>query len=304
MRKSNLMRYNASHLVVFQSLMRTRNVTTTASELNMSQPAVSRVLAHLREMFRDPLFMRSSEGMVPSARALAVANQVSVIVDDLADLISPEEFEPSKSDRVFRVASTDYGVNTVVRPLFAKLSHLAPDIQVEIVPVSIDSQKELTNGSLDLLLFTTVSTETNFSSKFLFKESYSGICCETHNLAKQKKVGLEEYLKWPHMVSTPLGRKGSVVDRKLAELGRSRHVALRQPYFTTASLLLLNSDLVLTIPTRSAVLMLEIAPLKIFQLPFEAPGFEYNLYWHPRSDNDGAHLWFRELLCKQVDQSR
>ncbi len=300
MQKSNLMRYNASHLVVFQSLMRTRNVTITASELNMSQPAVSRVLVHLREMFRDPLFVRSNKGMVASPRALAIADQVSIVVEELADLISGEEFDPSASERVFRIASTDYGVHTVIQPILPELNRLGPRLQIDIVPISTESHKELINESLDLLLFTKSPSEMSFSSQFLFSETYSGVCRKDHPLlADGQEVSIDEYVSWPHMVSTPLGRKGSIVDRLLAEIGLSRHVALRQPYFATAPLLLANSDMLLTIPTRSAMLMLDLAPLQTFELPFIMPGFDYNLRWHPRSDKDAALTWLREQLCRQ-----
>ena len=73
MRKSDLLRHNVSHLVVFQSLLQTGNVTITAGELHMSQPAVSRALAHLRDMFDDPLFVRAPGGVAATERARQLA---------------------------------------------------------------------------------------------------------------------------------------------------------------------------------------------------------------------------------------
>ena len=110
MRKSDLLRHNVSHLVVFQSLLQTGNVTATASELHMSQPAVSRALAHLREMFGDPLFVRAPGGVGPTDRAIQLAPRVSDLVDGLSELIAPQDFDltlertglPNRDNRLWR----------------------------------------------------------------------------------------------------------------------------------------------------------------------------------------------------------
>ena len=79
MRKSDLLRHNASHLVVFQSLLETGNVTATATQLHMSQPAVSRALAHLRTMFDDALFVRAPGGVVATERARQLSARTGLI---------------------------------------------------------------------------------------------------------------------------------------------------------------------------------------------------------------------------------
>jgi DNA-binding transcriptional LysR family regulator len=40
--------------------------------LGMSQPAVSRALGRLRKLLKDPLLVRGSGGLVPTARAKAL----------------------------------------------------------------------------------------------------------------------------------------------------------------------------------------------------------------------------------------
>ena len=51
-------------------LLRERNVTRAASHLSLSQPAMSNGLGRLRNLFDDPLFIRTSDGMTPTERAL------------------------------------------------------------------------------------------------------------------------------------------------------------------------------------------------------------------------------------------
>ena len=50
--------------------MRERNVTRAAEELRISQPAMSNSLRRLRDLFDDPVLVRTSDGMTPTDRAL------------------------------------------------------------------------------------------------------------------------------------------------------------------------------------------------------------------------------------------
>src|ERR1043166_8911505 len=66
----NANRLDLNLLRVFGALLETRSVTIAASTLGLTQSAVSNQLARLRDAFDDPLFVRTSEGMVPTPRAL------------------------------------------------------------------------------------------------------------------------------------------------------------------------------------------------------------------------------------------
>ena len=72
----------ASHLdlnllELFESIWRTRNLTASGKALGISQPAVSRGLARLREAYGDELFVRQQRGVEPTPFAQALAEPVS-----------------------------------------------------------------------------------------------------------------------------------------------------------------------------------------------------------------------------------
>ena len=67
-------------LVVLYALLRSQNVSRAARELGMSQSAVSYALKRLRELFEDPLFVRSKECMAPTPKAVEISEQVYEIV--------------------------------------------------------------------------------------------------------------------------------------------------------------------------------------------------------------------------------
>ncbi len=66
----NLNRIDLNLLVYLDVLLRERNVTQAANQLSLSQPAMSNGLKRLRDLFGDPLLVRTSEGMAPTERAL------------------------------------------------------------------------------------------------------------------------------------------------------------------------------------------------------------------------------------------
>jgi len=299
MRKSDLLRHNVSHLVVFHSLMQTGNVTATASELHMSQPAVSRALAHLRTMFDDPLFVRAPGGVVPTERARLLSPRVSNMVDDLADLLSTEAFDLESTERTFRIATTDYGAGTVVLDVCKAFNEAAPRASLEIVPFSSDVFRDLAEGRLDLVLYSDAAVPDSLRTAYLFEESYSCIFRKGHPVLKRCKnatIPLDAFLAWPHALVTVFGGRFGLIDAALKEEGLQRHIALRLPYFSTAPMIVAQSDMLLTLPTRTAEHFARAADLRCLKAPLEIPRFGYCQVWHQRTEVDPAMVWLRHLI--------
>jgi DNA-binding transcriptional LysR family regulator len=299
MRKSDLLRHNVSHLVVFQSLLQTGNVTATAAELHMSQPAVSRALAHLREMFGDPLFVRAPGGVGPTDRATQLAPRVSDIVDGLSDLIAPQDFDLATTERAFRIATTDYGAGTVVLEIAKTFNAQAPRASLEIVPFSSDVFRDLAEGRLDIVLYADATVPESLQTERLFDETYSCLCRKGHPvIAKQKNgsIPLDSFLAWPHALITVFGGRFGLIDTLLKEKGLERNIALRLPYFSTAPLIVARSDMLLTLPTRTARYFAGTGSLECLEAPLQVPEFGYIQVWHKRTELDPAAMWLRTLI--------
>ena len=54
-------------------LLEERNVSRAAERLHVTQPSVSAMLSRLRDLFDDPLFVRTQHGMLPTPRVEALA---------------------------------------------------------------------------------------------------------------------------------------------------------------------------------------------------------------------------------------
>ena len=105
----NLNQIDLNLLVYLDVLLRERNVTQAANQLGLSQPAMSNGLRRLRTMFQDPLFVRTSDGMTPTLRALELEPLVKEILSGVDRAIQPvADFDPIEAQMVFRIMASDY----------------------------------------------------------------------------------------------------------------------------------------------------------------------------------------------------
>ena len=284
-------------LRVLQSLYETRNTTRTAERLNKSQPGVSRVLARLRRALGDPLLVPAPGGMVLTDRALALREQLSEVLAGIEGFLAPAAFDPAQAQRVFRLATTDYGALAILPGLMARLARLAPGIGVEVLPFSTDIFRHIAEGRSDLALYSDDVVPLPLRARTLFTEDYSCIIGASHSLARRTDIGLDDFMAFPHALISILGGRTGVVDEALAARGLSRRIALWIPYFGTAATIIASSDLILTLPSRAAAALAANDSLHRFALPIPVPPFDYRLIWHERSQADPAHKWLRDLIA-------
>src|SRR3546814_16490581 len=93
-------------LRAFAALYAQRNVTRAAEHLGIGQPALSARLTRLRTLFSETLFTPSStgRGVVPTARADQLDPLVRDLITRLHRLGEPVAFDPTTSERTFRLA--------------------------------------------------------------------------------------------------------------------------------------------------------------------------------------------------------
>src|SRR5262245_44105498 len=74
---------NYRQLEVFRAVMQTGSVTAAARMLNLSQPAVTKILRHAEDQLRFALFDRVKGRLVPTPEAQALFPDVERVFDDL-----------------------------------------------------------------------------------------------------------------------------------------------------------------------------------------------------------------------------
>jgi len=62
--------------VVLEAIYREGNITRAGHQLNLTQPAISHALKRLRDLLKDPLFVRRGAHMIPTPFTRNMIDQV------------------------------------------------------------------------------------------------------------------------------------------------------------------------------------------------------------------------------------
>lgn len=281
-------------LVTLDALLSERSVSRAALRLSLTQSAVSRALGRLRETFGDELFVRAGHGMRPTRRALALAAPLRRMLGDLEGLLSSApEFVPSESQRRFRLSGVDYAAVTLVAPLLRQLESAAPRVDLIVHPLSSEAERDLETGDLDLMLAPRSSAGAGIVWTPLHDDQYVGLMWREH---APKRLTLKQYADAPHVLVSPWGRPGGVVDDALAERRLARRVALQVPSFLLLPHVLVGTRRVATVPERMASVLCAAHALRMVELPLPVPGFTLCMAWHEVHRHDPGHQWLRSQM--------
>jgi DNA-binding transcriptional LysR family regulator len=300
MHETNIAAVDLNLLVVLQALLAERHVTRAAARLGVTQPAMSHSLARLRDALGDPLLVRSKNGLQLTPRAAGLVEPLDrLLVDAGALFAAPKGFEPKTSTRRFRIATSDYMEIVLMPGLLERLGREAPNIDIVLVRHAGDGMSQLDEGEVDLSLLPPASVErSGIFVQHVLHEKFLCVVRADHPRVG-KKMTLERYLELGHVLVSPGGTRGGIVDDALAKLGKTRRVAVTVPHFLVAPFLVERSDLVLTFVARVAKSLAPAVNLKVLPPPSEIdlPGFDVRLCWHERDHGDPAHAWLRAQIA-------
>lgn len=283
-------------VVALDALLAERHVTRAAARLGLTQPAASHALGRLRDLLGDPLLVRGSGGtMQPTALAERLAPQIHKVLDELAGVLRGEAFDPATARRAFHVGASDYVEATVLPPLAARLAQVGPGIDLWFHTFSDWGDAELASGKLDCVIAPPRGTSRPSGSfeKFLLDEQFTVVMRKRHPLAAGK-LTLARYCEASHLMVSPHGTPGSLVDDALAKLGRTRRVACAVPHFLVVPRVIAQTDLLATLPSRIAAQV--ATELVTAPPPIQTAAFGEALVWNERTHHDAAHRWFRDQV--------
>lgn len=150
-RTLRLMQLDIRHLVVFDTIYTTGNLSMTARRLGLAQPTVSNMLGRMRDVFEDKLFLRRASGMTPTVRAEGIIDGVRRVLQECETLgQTPVTFNPATATRDFKLHLVDI-FETLVVPDLVKDFARYPDISYKmLVTPKIPIVQALESGEADL----------------------------------------------------------------------------------------------------------------------------------------------------------
>jgi len=304
----NINRIDLNLLVYLDALLRERNVTQAANQLNLSQPAMSNGLRRLRELFDDPLLVRTSEGMTPTERALELEPVVREVLTTIDRAVQPRSaFEPENAHRVFRIMASDYAESTLFPTVLGKLRSLAPGLTLDIMTPSDVSFLDVERGKVDMIINRFDSMPQSFHQIHLWNDSFTCVLSPENPVLQD--FSLENYLKANHVWVSKTGMGVGVgvdpddvqrlgwVDLALDKLGKKRQIRVFTRHYQAAMTLAEQNDLIVTLPTRAAQLKRDNPRVVLREPPLEIPPLELKMAWSPLLQHNPANKWLRKLIA-------
>lgn len=297
MRSVDIRSLDVSMLRTFEALMTERSVSRAAERLFLSQPAVSASLKRLRDVFGDELFTRSSHGVEPTARALALHPHVQAVMLELGRLLSAgQDFSVAESERVFRIIGSDSMSLRVLPRLCAELTACGSAARILWSPGNYDANERLLRGDADLGLLPSITVPMELSAERLYEDHYVAV---TPPGAFPDGFTLADFCAWPHVfLGYGSGVLEDLVDRALAKAGEQRHAQVAVGSFEQMAGLVARGRHIAIFPSYTAARF--AGQIDARPLPFSLPHYGMYACIRARAESDPGVQWLKAAVSRLV----
>lgn len=309
--EQKLSRIDLNLLVSLSVLLKEKNVSKAANALYISQSAMSRTLQRLRDTFDDPLFYRTSDGMIASEKATKIGKLLPSLLSDLEAIVAYEVFEPSACSSHFSVSIPPLIGHTTMLSLLQKLAQVAPKVSVQEAPPISAPFDALESGGLDFALHTNSQVGTAYDATYIGQIDLSIFARQEHPLFTQNKrsnksTSLSDCLTY-QFVGLSIEAQQSTgyihpLDTLLKQRGEARDVIFASHQLQVLTTLMKVTDHLLIGPSalkNSVDLMAYLGPVYNFELG-ESEQLKFYLLSHKRIEFSEEHQWFKGLLLDSL----
>lgn len=297
-------------LPALDALLAEGSIAGAARRLGLSESAMSRTLARLREATGDPLLVRAGRGMTPTPRADALRDRAREAAHEARAILRPgsERLDLASLERSFTLRANEGFVEAFAARLVAVTTATAPHVRLRFAPKPDKDVRPLREGLVDLEIGVLGASGPEVRIQSLFRDRFVGVVREGHPLIAAGEITSARYAACGHVATSRRGQPHGPVDDALAALGLARSVVVVVSSFPAALAIARASDLAALIPTSFFRATREppagsVAGLRSFPLPVTTPEITVSQMWHPRMDADPAHRWLRGLVAAACRES-
>ena len=279
--------FDLNLFVVLNAIYSEGSLTKAAEVVGITQPAVSNALARLRDKFDDELFIRTGSGMTPTQKTENIILDVKKALDLMQKSVNePDEFNPETSELTFRISLSDISEERVLPYILKKIKKIAPKVSIESYQFERkDFVHALATNQLNFVVDPIIPRSKDIKHDLIFED---------------EKLTMKEFLSLKHINISNRRRGPSLIDVELEKLQLKREIALRAQHFMVTPQIVKNSDYVLICSKTFAVKN----NLAFQKLPIDLPKVEQHLIWHSSDDNEGPHLWMKDLLIEAFAEAQ
>lgn len=193
------MNINFEYYKIFYNVAKNKNITKTANDLMISQPAVSKCIKNLETQIGCSLFVRNKFGVSLTEEGITLYNEIKNAIEII-------ENAENKIDEIINLESgcLNIGIsNTLTQkyllPYIKKFNKKYPKVKINIhTGTSYDYINKARNGLLDFIIINLpFNVPNDFEKKELIKIHDCFVANENFANLRNKKLKLEDLNKYP-----------------------------------------------------------------------------------------------------------
>ena len=293
-------------LVVLDALLDDPSVTRVADRLNVGQPAISAMLARLREHFGDPLLAQQGRALMLTPVALELKPAVHAWLERARELTSAEPgFNPARAERRFSIACSEIVAGFVLPLVSARLAKTAPGISLNVRTFSAfrsaraPAVEALERQGVDFVVLPSLFISADHPRRPLLAAPYR--CLVWHgNEAVRGSLDEATFYSLPHIVPTLLDGSVATIESDDALIHRAqRERVVRTEHLLAIPSAIPGTPLIATLPAFVAErFAARQRDLLVVDCPIPLPPLAEVVQWQQTRENDPAYVWFKDALLE------
>lgn len=288
------------HLVLIDTLARTRNMHAAALHMNLSQPAVSKMLREIERLLGFDLFQRLPRNMPPTALGEHVVRYAQIALNDANKFVDQISSLREGGHGFLKVGAIFAATAVVLPDAIVELKKRWPLLSIEVVEQTSDHLMEmLDDKKLDLAVarYTSENQQQTYDFQALAPEPFCMVVNSRHPLTEREQTPLQALGNWPwilYPVGTPIRAR---MEQAFAQAG----IATPKNTIDTISMqtflqVLQSGPMIAMLPASMAQPHLDSGLLKVLDTPLKLAPQDYGILTRRGEPLLGAASEFAEIL--------
>jgi DNA-binding transcriptional LysR family regulator len=274
------------------------SMSKAAARFNMTQPAVSKVIADLEHTLGARLVDRSQRGVEPTPHGLALVKRGAAVFDELRHGVEDLDFLSDPTAGEIRIGCTEMVASAIVWPVLDRLTQQYPRMAFHIVAGDAPAlNRDLSERKVELVIARIASPiSEEHAADTLFQDRLVVATGAKNPLTRRRRMALADLadepwlLPFDNMFATLVAdsfRASGLAPPRLTVSTSS--INLRNELWATGRFITLIPDFALRLPRRHPLLR---------ALPVDLPNS-----WHPvaiRTMKNRELSALAQLFCERV----
>lgn len=284
--------FDLNLLRVFAYIYMFRNLTRASEALNLTQPAVSRSLSKLNNIYGEKLFIRQRNEMMPSRLAEHISDSIFKALAEAEKAIGySKNFDANEQTLDIQMGLNDYGVSTLFPSLYKSFNLASPQSILHTTHCTYaNASRQFETMQIDGAIVSEAPESKRLHSVPLFTDDYVVICHAKHDITANA-FPLDIFLQKKHTLVSYSGGSQGWVDDRLLQMGLKREIACSIHLFSLLPQVVVELDVIATIPRRIAQQLAKHYPIALYELPFVSKAHHFH-FVRPRYSINAAYSDF------------